>query len=192
MQSLITTGGRAAFTGCPYKQGIPKRPAPRPVPGGQHLYRQLYWVVARQPPNCAKICQSESIADIHMHANRKPRYMQGRTLTADVKAIVDEQMQKDDETTVHQLYHLLQSRGYNISLGTILHCRKALGWTFRGSAYCQLIRDANKVKHLEWDKKNETLKSDKVLWMDECMVQLEAHRRFCCRIRGQPAKLKPR
>ena len=26
----------------------------------------------------------------------------------------------------------------------------SFGWTFRGSAYCQLIRNVNKQKHLEW------------------------------------------
>ncbi len=32
----------------------------------------------------------------------------------------------------------------------ILRGRRQLGWTYRGSAYCQLIRQANKVKRLEW------------------------------------------
>ena len=40
--------------------------------------------------------------------------------------------------------------GTLVSLQTILRCRSALGWTFRGSAYCQLIRRENKVKRLAW------------------------------------------
>ena len=32
----------------------------------------------------------------------------------------------------------------------MLRCRAALGWTFRGSAYCQLIRQQNEVKCLQW------------------------------------------
>lgn len=66
-------------------------------------------------------------------------------ITAQIKAIVDHQMTIDDETSAHQLYALLRSRGFSLSLRTILRCRTALGWTFRGSAYCQLIRQANKV-----------------------------------------------
>ena len=62
-------------------------------------------------------------------------------------------MHIDDETTAHQLHRLLQSRGYKISLCTVL-CTGSLGWTFRGSAYCQLIRDVNKQKRWEWAKAN--------------------------------------
>ena len=71
-------------------------------------------------------------------------------ITAEVKAIVEEEMRKDDETTAHQLHRLLLSRGYRISLHTILCCRTSLGWTFRGSVYSQLIHDVNKVKRLAW------------------------------------------
>ena len=59
-------------------------------------------------------------------------------------------MRLDDETTAHQLHRLLVEKGYSISLRTILRCRTALGRTFRGSAYCQLIREANKTKRLAW------------------------------------------
>jgi hypothetical protein len=37
---------------------------------------------------------------------------------------------------------------------------------------------------------NEQLKD--VVWTDETSIQLETHRRFCCRKRGQQARLKPR
>ncbi len=67
-------------------------------------------------------------------------------VNAEVKKIVEQQMQKDDETSAHQLFRLLIDNGYNLSLQTILRCRSSLGWTFRGSAYCQLIRHVNKTK----------------------------------------------
>ena len=101
-------------------------------------------------------------------------------------------MRKDDETTAHQLHQLLVSRGYSISLRTILRCRTALGWTFRGSSYCQLIRNANKQKRLEWARVNVSDQFDDVLFTDECTVQLESHRRFCCRKKGEAPKNKPR
>ena len=71
-------------------------------------------------------------------------------------------------------------------------CKTALGWTFRGSSYCQLIRHANKQKQLDWAERHTDLAFNDVVWTDECTVQLESHRRFCCRKRGQPAKNKPR
>ena len=70
-------------------------------------------------------------------------------ITAEVKALVEAKMQDDDETTAIQLHALLLSRGCQISKKTILCCHSALGWTFQGSAYFQLIRESNKIKHLE-------------------------------------------
>ena len=57
-------------------------------------------------------------------------------------------MQQDDETTAYQLRRMLVEKGVQISLRTVLRCRTTLGWTFRGSAYCQMIREENKVKRL--------------------------------------------
>ena len=58
-------------------------------------------------------------------------------VTVAVKALVEAQMRLDNETTAVQLYALCQPNDFNISLATILRARAALGWTFRGSAYCQ-------------------------------------------------------
>ena len=70
-------------------------------------------------------------------------------MTAEVKKIA---LEKDDETTAIQLKCtcILSEQGYEISLATILQCRLSLGWTFRGSVYCQLIRERNKIKRAAW------------------------------------------
>ena len=113
-------------------------------------------------------------------------------VTTTVKELVNQQMEKDDETTAHQLHHMLMENGIQISFRTILRCRTALGWTFRGSAYCQLIREANKVKRLEWSQRYKDDDFEDVIWTDESTIQLENHRRFCCRKIGQAPKPKPR
>ena len=123
---------------------------------------------------------------------RKPGSGRPTKITAEIKSIVEQQMQRDDETSAVQLHALLQSKGYFISLPTILRCRTALGWTFRGSSYCQLIRDSNKAKRLEWANAHKQDDFDDVIWTDEATVQLETHRRFSCRKYGQRAKPKPR
>ena len=105
--------------------------------------------------------------------------------TAEIKRTVEEQMRKDDETTAYQLHCLLSEKGYSISLRTILRCRMSLGWTFRGSVYCQLIHNANKVKRLQWAQEHRGDSFDDVIWTDECTVQLESHRRFACQKRGE-------
>ena len=112
--------------------------------------------------------------------------------TEGVRRLVEEQMRKDDETTAVQLHALLLDKGFQPSLRTILRCRVSLGWTFRGSSYCQLIRDDNKIKRFEWARKHVSDNFDDVIWSDECTVQLKTHRRFACRKKGEPPKNKPR
>ena len=109
-------------------------------------------------------------------------------VTAEVKQIVEEQMRLDDETTATQLHALLNSRGYSLSLMTILRCCTSLGWTFRGSSYCQLIQNAIKVKRLEWAKENIRKDFGDV---DECSIQLSIYRWFCCWKKGERPKNKP-
>ena len=65
-------------------------------------------------------------------------------MTAPVKALVKQQTRDDDETTAVQLHTLLLRHGHTM---TVLRCRAALGWTLSGSAYCQLIRQQNKVRY---------------------------------------------
>ena len=123
---------------------------------------------------------------------RQPGSGRPSKITAEIKRIVEEQMRLDDETTAYQLHRLLTEKGYLISLRTILRCRTALGWTFRGSAYCQLIRDANKTKRLEWAQQHLNDSFEDVIWSDECTVQMESHRRFAYRKHGEAPRPKPR
>jgi len=106
--------------------------------------------------------------------------------------IVERQMRLDDETTASQLYVLLSSLGHHLNLRMILRCRTSLGWTFCGSAYCQLIRQLNKQKRLDFAREHQNDNFMNVVFTDECSVQLESHRRRCCRKQGDPVKNKPR
>ena len=66
-----------------------------------------------------------------------------------------------------------------------------LGWIYRESAYCQLIRTVNKIKRLEWARNYLHDNFEDVIWTDETTVQLQTHRRFCCRKEGEKPRLKP-
>ena len=116
-------------------------------------------------------------------------------ITDVMKAVVERQMARDDETTAKELHAILAAEDILVSHCTVLRCRKMLGWTSRGSAYCQMIRAVNKTKRLEWAR---TYASEAdtgfldVIFTDETSIQLESHRRFCCRKTGQPPKPKPR
>ena len=65
-----------------------------------------------------------------------------------------------------------------------------MDWIYRGSAYCQLIRDVNKVKRLEFAVTylNDTF--DDAIFSDETTVQLDTHRRRCYRKEGEKRRLK--
>ena len=52
---------------------------------------------------------------------------------------------------------VLQDNGQSVSESTVLQCRTMLGWTWRGSAYCQLIREGNKSVGI-WMKQKMVLK----------------------------------
>ena len=128
-------------------------------------------------------------------AARRPGSGRHSKITPDVLRIVEEQMLRDDETMAIQLEALLIARHHPLSLSTILRCRQQLGWTFRGSAYCQLIRVANKAKRLQFtqDFLHEAATGfNDVVFTDETSIQLESHRLFCCRKRGQLPKTKSR
>ena len=144
------------------------------------------------PPSRIRPCRFIKHFEEHRTICRKPGSGRLSSITAEIKALVEQQMQTDDETTAYQLHKQLTARGFKISVQTVLRCRKSLGWTFRGSAYCQLIRDVNKVKRLAWarDHLNDTFAD--VIWTDECSIQMESHRRFCCRKIGLAPKPKPR
>ena len=86
--------------------------------------------------------------------------------TAEINRIVEEKMRDDDETTAYQLHRHLSEKGYSISLRTVLRCGMTLGWTFRGSAYCQLICDVNKAKRLQWAQEHLDNSFEDATWTD--------------------------
>ena len=135
---------------------------------------------------------------------RRPGSSRPSKRTDEVKQIVEAAMRKDDETTVKEARSKLTEAGHDLSLSTTLRCRMELGWTVRGSAYCQMIRKPNKVKRLDWATEHlheaETGFLD-VIFTDETSIQMESHRRFCClcclcclccRKKGEAPKNKPR
>ena len=52
-------------------------------------------------------------------------------------------MEKDDEMTGVELQKLLAKNDIQVASSTALRWRTELGWTSKGTSYCQMIRDAN-------------------------------------------------
>ena len=123
---------------------------------------------------------------------RKPGSGAPPKISQEIQLVIEATMREDDETTATQLQAKLADHGVYVSLSTISRCRHQLGWIYRGSAYCQLIRDANKVKRLEFARTYLNDDFADVIWSDETTVQLETHRRRCYRKEDEKPRLKPR
>ena len=123
---------------------------------------------------------------------RKPGSGIPPKLSPNLQKLIEDAMKLDDETTATQLQAMLASQNIYVSLATIVRNRVQLGWTYRGSAYCQLIREPNKQKRLEWATDHLHDNFDNVIWTDETTVQIETHKRFCYHKEGQKPRPKPR
>ena len=112
--------------------------------------RVLYFhIQGYKAPTIKKICKEEGLVTSRVgiyrfivHSEeygimRKPGTGRPSKICREIKSFVEQMMQANDETMAHQLHALLMRAGYSISISTILRCRTSLGWTFRGSSYCQ-------------------------------------------------------
>ena len=140
---------------------------------GNHTCRQTVWRLERY---------------INEHGTIKPLPKSGRPTDVTLHAA----MMQDDETTAKKLVTSLRGSGVSISMSTALKGRRLLGWTSRGTAYCQLVRAQNREKRLLWAQEYLGTNFDDVIWTDETSIQMETHRRFCCRKNGQKLRYKPR
>ena len=78
--------------------------------------------------------------------SRRPGSGRSSKMTDRVKVLVETTMRGDDETTAKELQKTLGDAGHALSLRSAFRCRTSLGWTVRGSAYCQMIRHVNMDK----------------------------------------------
>ena len=124
--------------------------------------------------------------------NPLPKSGHPTKLSNNVLQSIENTMQEDDETTAKQLVTTLTEKGMSLCLTTALKGRRLLGWTRRGTAYCQLIRAPNRIKRLEWAQQNLGASFEDVIWSDETSVQMESHRRFHCYKKGCKPRYKPR
>ena len=123
-----------------------------------------------------------------------PRSGRPSKLSTEAKAFIDQQMRKDDEMTSGQIQKKLEKHDITVSSSTVRRSRKEQGWMLQRTAYCQLIRDANKVKRLEFTRQDlesgDTFQN--VIFSDECSVSLEQYRRTCYWKINEPTKRKPK
>ena len=119
-----------------------------------------------------------------------------RILSEEQLVFIDETMAEDDELTPRQLHALLLEKWprLTVSLNTIKRARRNLGWVATRPKYCQIVRETNRIKRLEWcqEKLEERDDFHNVIFTDECSVQMDHHGRLCFRKKNQLRKLKPK
>ncbi len=120
--------------------------------------------------------------DLQRHPN-KDTYVE-QAAPGNASDIEKKFLNADDETTAIQLHEYLTRFGISLSYHTVLRSQEQLGWTFRGSAFCQLIRDANKQKRLQWALQHCNDRFEDVVFTDESSVQIETHCKRCYRKKG--------
>lgn len=114
-----------------------------------------------------------------------------------ILSLIQEQMEKDDETMAYQIQHLLKQQGITVEMRTIDRWRRKLGWRFTGSKYCQSIRKENVEKRKVWaeqvlEQMKDGYRFHDIIFTDECKIQLDRHGRKCHKRLGFKIKMKGR
>lgn len=136
------------------------------------------------------VLKFKSTGSVHrMNGGGRPNILSSNP---NVNAIIENAMVNNDETTAADLLTLLQEGGYDASIPTINRIRRKLGWTLKGTRYCQLIRENNKPKRFDWAILNQNEQFDDVIWSDETSVPLEQYKRTCYRKKGTNFSKKPK
>ena len=124
----------------------------------------------------------------------RPR--KGRTQLLPEQALqeINNLLNGDDEITTTELMHKLCEMEYRASRATIGRARILLGWTAKATRYCQLIREVNKQKRLDFCQQlvqsGDTFNN--VIFTDESMVQLAPSKRKIYHKKGEARKYRPK
>ena len=114
-------------------------------------------------------------------------------LNKEHKDLIDNLYKINDELTAFDIQKIfLKNYDLDVSLSTIKSCCRKLGWKKSGPKYCQVVRERNRVKRLEFAAKclRECDKFEDVIFTDESSIWLEKHAKLCFRKYNEPPKLK--
>ena len=108
---------------------------------------------------------------------RQDRRGRPRKASSPVKRKIDEVYKQDPEVTAAELKNVLENElpGLRIGVSTVKRARKEAGWICTQTRNCQMVRDANKIKRLEFCWKIIETNDDfgNVIFTDESSVEIE-------------------
>ena len=115
--------------------------------------------------------------------------------TDEIVEFVDRKMEENDKTTLTDLVKMTWEHfQLKISESTVCRTRRRLGWLSTGIKYCQLVREANRVKRLQFCRELTARKEEfnDVIFTDESSIALERHSKISFHRWWEPPRLKGR
>ena len=123
-----------------------------------------------------------------------PRSGRPSILTDDQHKMISEWLVNNNELTINDIVIKLQARGINSSRSSVGRALKRMGWSANATRYCQLIREQNKQKRLDFChmllRNGDTFED--VIFTDEAMIQLKPAHRKSYHKKGQPRRFRPK
>ena len=103
---------------------------------------------------------------------------------------VNQWLNHDNELTINDILHKLHQQGVQASRSCVGQALQYMGWSAHVTRYCQLIRERNKEKRVEFCKDilSDGDTFDNVVFTDEVIVQLKPAHRKSYHKRGTPHK----
>jgi len=102
-------------------------------------------------------------------------------LSEEALRMIDEWLHDNDEMTTTELMHKLDEMNHHISRATVGCARLKLNWSAKPTKYCQLIREVNKHKYVEFCQNLLATRENfgNIIFTDESIIQLvPAKRKF--------------
>ena len=124
----------------------------------------------------------------------RPRSGRPRQLPQAAEQLVNRWLVEDDELTTNELQQRLRNSGYTVSRTAAARTRTRLGWTAKPTRYCQLIRQQNKEKRVDFCQRMlETGENfENIIFSDETMIQLAPSIRKIFHHKSEPRKFRPK
>lgn len=123
-----------------------------------------------------------------------PRSGRPKVLSDTSHTQIDDWLKENNELTTNNILNKLRHGGISTSRSSVGRALQRMGWSGRATRYCQLIREANKQKRLDFC---ETMLSTRetfndIIFTDEAMVQLKPAHRKSYHKKGEPRRYRPK
>ena len=123
-----------------------------------------------------------------------PRSGRPKALSENSHKQIDEWLRENNELTTTNILNNLRRQGIGISRSSVGRAVQRMGWSGKTTRYCQMIREANKQKRIDFCQHLLTTSENfrDIIFTDESMVQLKPTHRKCYHKKGQPRCFRPK